>query len=290
MNSGEQEPAIRVRFWGVRGSIATPGAGTVRYGGNTPCLEVRAGGRLIILDCGTGLRSLGNALLAEKRAIDADIFFSHMHWDHIQGFPFFTPAFIPGNSFRVYGQNKGEQSVKAVLETQMTDPNFPVPLSVMRSALSFHSIGPSQVVQLGPVTVRTAAMNHPGGCLGMRIEHGGAAFVYATDTEHDSATGELDLNLHGLSLDADALVYDAMYTEAEYKAGKVGWGHSTYDEALRMARAACVKQLYLFHHDPVHTDDFLDARLADCREKAASDASLQVEMCREGEEILLPRR
>ena len=290
MDEGVNEPAIRVRFWGVRGSIATPGQNTVRYGGNTPCLEIRAGGRLIILDCGTGLRLLGNALMAERRSVDADIFLSHMHWDHIQGFPFFTPAFIPGNSFRVHGQNKGDQSVKAVLETQMTDPNFPVPLSVMRSTLSFHNVVPGQVVQCGPVTVRTAPMNHPGGCLGLRIEYGGVSFVYATDTEHDSVSGELDLNLHALALDADALVYDAMYTQAEYAAGKVGWGHSTYEEALRMGRAARVRQLHLFHHDPVHSDDFLDERLEVCRAQAASTPEMRVEMCREGGELLLHAR
>lgn len=281
------EPAIQARFWGVRGSIATPGPTTVRYGGNTPCLEVRAGGRLVILDCGTGLRGLGNALMAEKRPISGDIFFSHMHWDHIQGFPFFTPAFIPGNAFRVYGQNKGDQSVKSVLEGQMTDPNFPVPLSIMRSALSFHAITAGDTVELGPVRVRTVGLNHPGGCLGIRVEHAGAAFVYATDTEHDAQGGALDSALVDLARGADALVYDAMYTEAEYRAGKIGWGHSTYSEALRVAKAADVRRLYLFHHDPTHDDDYLDARLAECRDDAGDDPNLDVEMAREGERVVI---
>ena len=281
------EPAIQARFWGVRGSIATPGPTTVRYGGNTPCLEVRAGGKLIILDCGTGLRGLGNALMAQKKPVEADIFFSHMHWDHIQGFPFFTPAFIPGNTFRVYGQNKNDQTVKSVLEGQMTDPNFPVPLSIMGSALSFHEIQAGASVQIGPVKVRTTALNHPGGCLGIRVEHAGGSFVYATDTEHDALNGEIDANLVDLAQGADALVYDAMYTDAEYRGGKIGWGHSTYAEALRIGKAADVKRLYLFHHDPAHDDDFLDARLAEARQNAADDDILDVEMAREGEHIII---
>lgn len=284
------EPAIQVRFWGVRGSIATPGPTTVRYGGNTPCLEVRAGQRLIILDCGTGLRGLGNALMAERRPIDADIFFSHMHWDHIQGFPFFTPAFIPGNAFRIYGQNKGEQTVRAVLEGQMTDPNFPVPLSIMRSTLSFHAIVAGDVVDLGDVRVVTTPLNHPGGCLGIRIEHAGGAFVYATDTEHDPSGSTLDERLVALAQGADALVYDAMYTDEEYLRGKIGWGHSTYSEALRIARAARVRRLYLFHHDPTHDDDYLDNRLAEARADAGDDPALDVEMAREGERVVIRGR
>ncbi|MCK6575753.1 MBL fold metallo-hydrolase [Myxococcota bacterium] len=284
------EPAIQVRFWGVRGSIATPGPTTVRYGGNTPCLEVRAGQRLIILDCGTGLRGLGNALMAERRPIDADIFFSHMHWDHIQGFPFFTPAFIPGNAFRIYGQNKGEQTVRAVLEGQMTDPNFPVPLSIMRSTLSFHAIVAGDVVELGDVRVVTTPLNHPGGCLGIRIEHAGGAFVYATDTEHDPSGSTLDERLVALAQGADALVYDAMYTDEEYLRGKIGWGHSTYSEALRIARAARVRRLYLFHHDPTHDDDYLDNRLAEARADAGDDPALDVEMAREGERVVIRGR
>ncbi len=282
-----EEAAIEVRFWGVRGSIATPGPTTVRYGGNTPCVEVRAGGRLIILDGGTGLRCLGQSLLRAGKKVDADVFFSHMHWDHIQGFPFFTPAFIPGNSFRVYGERKGNQSIREVLGGQMTDPNFPVPLSVMMSNLTFHEVAPGDVIELGDVRVRTAPMRHPGGCLGIRIEHRGRSFVYATDTEHDPVAGTLDDNLVELSRGADVLCYDAMYTEDEYRAGKVGWGHSTYAEGVRVARAAGVRQLYFFHHEPNHTDAFLDERLALARRWLEADEPLAFEMAREGESVLI---
>ncbi len=262
--------SINFRFWGVRGSIATPGPETVRYGGNTPCVEVRAGGRLIILDGGTGLRTLGQQLLGQM-PVEADIFLSHLHWDHIQGIPFFTPAFIPGNTFRLYGERKGDHTLQKVLQRQMTDPNFPVPLSIMGSDLSFHEIEAGTTIQLGEVTVKTAPLQHPNGCLGIRIEYGDKVLCYTTDTEHDPNSDALDANVVALAKDADVLIYDTMYTEAEYRDGKVGWGHSTFEESLRVARAAGVKTLFFFHHDPVHSDEFLDAQLAEAQKATAKD-------------------
>ncbi len=274
---------MRFRFWGVRGSIATPGPQTVRYGGNTPCVEVNAGGRLIVLDGGTGLRGLGVDLLSRGGAVEADIFLSHLHWDHIQGIPFFTPAFIPGNTFRIWGESKGNDAVQRALERQMTDPNFPVPLSIMGSELSFEEVVAGQDLQLGEVAVRTRPLRHPNGCLGLRIEHGGKALAYATDTEHDPEGGDLDPNVVALARDADILIYDSMYTEAEYHDGKLGWGHSTYREAVRVARAANVKRLFFFHHEPNHDDDFLDARLAEAISDTSADA-FEVSMAVEGPE------
>ncbi len=273
--------SITFRFWGVRGSIATPGPATVRYGGNTPCVEVNAGGRLIILDGGTGLRGLGVDLLSRGLPVEADIFLSHLHWDHIQGIPFFTPAFIPGNTFRIWGEGTGDHSVERALERQMTDPNFPVPLSIMGSDLQFKQIDAGKGVQLGDVQVRTCGLRHPNGCLGLRVDYGGSALVYATDTEHDPENGELDPKLVELASGADALIYDSMYTEAEYHSGKVGWGHSTYREAIRVARAANVKQVYFFHHEPNHDDDFLDARLEEARGSTTND-DFEVLMAAEG--------
>ena len=273
---------ITFRFWGVRGSIASPGPSTVRYGGNTPCVEIRAGGRLIVFDGGTGLRELGLSLVAQEEPIEADLFLTHLHWDHIQGIPFFSPAFEAGHTFRIHGERKGEQSLKTVLEGQMTDPNFPVPLSVMACSLSFNEIIAGTTVELGPdLRVRTAPLNHPNGCMGLRLEYAGGSLVFITDTEHDAQSGTLDPQVLNLAKDADVLIYDAMYTEAEYRNARVGWGHSTYREALRIARAAGVGTLYFFHHDPTHTDDFLDERLAEARAETVGE-SLHVEMAREG--------
>lgn len=282
-SEGKESNDFWFRFWGVRGSIATPGAHTVRHGGNTPCIEVHVGGRLVILDGGTGLRALGQSLVAAGAPVDADLFLTHLHWDHIQGIPFFTPAFIGGNRFRIYGERKGQSSLRAVLEGQMTDPNFPVPLSVMASELDINEICAGDSVDVGDgVMVYTAPMNHPNGCLGIRVECGGKTLVYATDTEHDTATGQLDANVIKLAQDADVLIYDSMYTEEELRAGKIGWGHSTFEEAIRIAHAANVGKLLFFHHDPARSDDALDAKLVHFRAQQSA-GPFELDMAREGE-------
>ena len=164
----------------------------------------------------------------------------------------------------------------------MTDPNFPVPLSIMRSDLSFHEIKARDSVKLADdVVVHTAPMNHPNDCLGLRIEHAGKALVYTTDTEQDPNSGKLDPNVVELARGADVLIYDAMYTEDEYRNGRIGWGHSTYEEALRIGRAAGIKKLFFFHHDPAHDDDFLDDQLRRARAETV-DEPLEVFMAREG--------
>lgn len=272
---------IRFRFWGVRGSIATPGPSTVRYGGNTPCVAIEAGGRHIIFDGGTGLRALGESMLRQAKPIEADLFLSHLHWDHIQGIPFFRPAFRPGNRFRVHGEGKGGTNMRTLLEEQMRNPNFPVPLSTMRSAMTFHQIEAGESVVIEDVVVRTAPLNHPNGCLGLRADYAGRSVTYCTDTEHDHLTGEVDARVVELARGSDVLIYDAMYTEEEYRAGRIGWGHSTYEEAIRVARAAEVKRLFFFHHEPCHDDVFLDARLAEARAATQGDAFV-VDMAREG--------
>lgn len=282
-------PAIQATFWGVRGSIATPGTGTVRYGGNTPCLEIRAGGHRLIFDAGTGIRGLGAKLMAEGQPVDAHLFFTHLHWDHIQGFPFFGPAFVAGNQLHIYGlhQDDPEQEVKAVLERQMVNPNFPVPLDLMRSEMRFTGLLPGDTISLDEVQVHTAAMNHPGGCLGLRVEHQGRSLVFCTDTEHDPEVGAPDPQVVALAQDADILIYDATFTEAEFLKGRRGWGHSTYEEAVKVARAAGVRRLYFFHHDPAHDDAFLDARLAEARGWTSAERDLTVDMAREGETLTL---
>jgi phosphoribosyl 1,2-cyclic phosphodiesterase len=260
-----------VQFWGVRGSIACPGKDTVRYGGNTSCVEMRVGGQRLIFDAGTGIRLLGDSFArpaGDQVAVEGGagggsvghIFFSHSHWDHIQGFPFFSPAFIPGNRFDIYGGlTPNGITIKERLNNQMMDPNFPVPLKIMGAEMHFHNLQANQVIQLGDVTVTTAPLNHPGSATGYRVSYGGRSAAYVTDTEH--LLGELDANVLKLAHDADLFIYDCTYTDDEYghpTNGKGGWGHSTWQEGVRLAQAAGVKKLAIFHHDPSHDDAFMD--------------------------------
>lgn len=248
-----------VHFWGVRGSIACPGAETVRYGGNTPCIEMRVNGQRLIFDGGTGLRVLGQSLLAQM-PVEAHMFFTHSHWDHIQGFPFFTPAFIKGNCFHIYGAIAPNGStVEQRLNDQMLHPNFPVPLQIMGADLRFYDVEVGKPVEIGDVTVEAAPLNHPGEAVGYRVSWQDYAVAYVTDTEH--FPDRVDENVLWLARQADVLIYDATYTDEEYhspKSSKVGWGHSTWQEAVKVAEAAGVKKLVIFHHDPLHNDDHLD--------------------------------
>jgi phosphoribosyl 1,2-cyclic phosphodiesterase len=250
---------FEIQFWGVRGSIPAPGRETVRYGGNTSCVEMRIGGKRLIFDGGTGLRVLGKSLLTQM-PVEAYMFFTHSHWDHIQGFPFFVPAFIPGNCFHIYGAiAPNGATMKQRLHDQMLHPNFPVPMQVMKSDLKFYDLLPGDVMDLHGITIETGSLNHPNTAMGYRITWNGRTAVYATDTEH--YPDRLDEDLLYLARDADILIYDACYTDEEYhdpKAPKIGWGHSTWQEAVKAAEAAGVKKLVVFHHDPSHSDDFLD--------------------------------
>lgn len=250
---------FKIKFWGVRGSIPCPGSHTVRYGGNTSCVEMQVGQERLIFDGGTGIRNLGEALLAES-PIKASMFFTHSHWDHIQGFPFFTPAFIAGNQFKIYGAPAPNQAtIKQRLHDQMLHPNFPVPLQIMQGDLQFYDLEIGETLEIGDVSVETARLNHPGEAVGYRVNWRGLSAAYITDTEH--FPDRLDDNVLHLARQADALIIDATYTDAEYydpKQSKIGWGHSTWQEAVKVAQAAQVKQLVLFHHDPCHDDDFLD--------------------------------
>ncbi|MFZ4640780.1 MAG: MBL fold metallo-hydrolase [Nodosilinea sp.] len=255
----ELTPQFLVRFWGVRGSIPSPGPHTVRYGGNTSCVEMLVGGQRLIFDGGTGLRQLGLSLL-QAMPVKATMFFSHSHWDHIQGFPFFTPAFIPGNRFQIYGAIAPNGStIEQCLHDQMLHPNFPVPLQVMRANLEFFDLVIGEPLQLGDITVENALLNHPGQSVGYRVSWQGKNATYITDTEHLS--DRLHENVIALAQDADVMIYDATYTDEEYhnpNFSKVGWGHSTWQEAVKVAKAARVKTLVIFHHDPSHNDDFMD--------------------------------
>jgi phosphoribosyl 1,2-cyclic phosphodiesterase len=248
--------SISVRFWGVRGSIACPGPDTVRYGGNTSCVEIRCGADLLIMDGGTGLRELGRDLL-KNGPIDADLFYTHTHFDHICGLPFFGPAYARGNMIRLWaGHLLPDNGIEDVLCGMMMAPLFPVPMSLLNPQVSFHDFHQGETLQPRPgITLRTGKLNHPNGATGYRVEYGGKSVAYITDTEHKK--DGLDPNVLALIKDADIFIYDSTYTEAEYP-DHVDWGHSTWEEGVRLAEAAKVKTLVIFHHDPSHDDAFMD--------------------------------
>jgi phosphoribosyl 1,2-cyclic phosphodiesterase len=258
---------MKLTFWGVRGSIATSGPEFARIGGNTTCLEVAHGRSRLILDGGTGLRALGTKLLAEAREdgrrVEASFLFTHLHWDHVQGFPFFAPAFVPSTKLSLFGPcDENGIDLREVLSRQMQAPNFPVPLAAMASEKTFTRIGSGSELSIGPFDVRMRALCHPQGSLGFRIEAGGRSLCFATDTEHDKK--EIDPSILELARGVDLLVFDAQYTEEEY-ASRKGWGHSSYVTAALIACAAGAKKLALFHHDPSHDDDAVEAIERDAR-------------------------
>lgn len=248
---------FKVKFWGVRGSIACPTPQHMAYGGNTACVEIAIGGKRIILDCGTGLRNLGHWFL-RKDAKHAHILLSHSHWDHINGFPFFAPAFQPGYHFTMLAGHMYEQDcgIRDVIAGQMHEPTFPVPLEAMQSKIEFQDFtAGDRFPLLQGVNIRTAKLNHPNNATGYRIEYKGKSVCYVTDTEH--IPGQMDQNILGLIEGADLVIYDSTYTDKEFPA-KVGWGHSTWQEGVRLCQAANVKKLAIFHHDPDHEDAIMD--------------------------------
>jgi len=274
---------MRITFWGVRGSIPTPGPDTAAVGGNTSCVEVRAGKLLLVFDGGTGLRLLGKSLL-KSMPITAHLFFSHVHWDHIQGFPFFDPAFVPGNVIHLYGGNNVSRTLEETLAGQMDHPSFPVHLSEMGAKMHFHDIIEGQPLELDAgngtkAVITTARGNHPNGVWAYRVDHGGHSVMYATDTEHYAV---VDPQLLKLAKGVDVLVYDSQYTPEEYAGTgggmpKLGWGHSTFDEAVKLAKAAAAKKLVLYHHDPTQND----AAVAE-KERRARELFASCEAAREG--------
>ncbi|HEY9642586.1 MAG TPA: MBL fold metallo-hydrolase [Coleofasciculaceae cyanobacterium] len=254
----ERPSEFTVKFWGVRGSIPTSGIETARFGGNTPCVEMQVGGKRLVFDGGTGLRVLGKHLLCEM-PVQAHIFFTHTHWDRIQGFPFFAPAFIEGNQFDVYGAiGANGASIKQRLSDQMLRPNFPVSIQAMRSQLRFHDVAPGSIIRLDDVVIETIALNRPNGALGYRVTWNGCAVVYATDT--DPSLGHLDQGLLYLANQADLLIYDiARPDHIPYLQGSAdGEQPLPWKTGAEVAIAAEAKQIALFHHDPDHEDDFLE--------------------------------
>lgn len=273
---------MKIKFWGVRGSIPTPGIHTSNIGGNTPCVTIEGdifSNRFIVLDGGTGIREFGIDILKNHQffnenqiPLNFDIFFSHIHWDHIQGIPFFKPMFVKNNVINMYGEKKFQASLEDTLKGQQHYPNFPISLeevAAMGARIIYNDLASGKYVHLDDnITVNCVKLNHPDGVLCYNVEDftqgkenpnalkKSKKVVYATDTEHYST---LDRRLVNVAKDADILIYDAQYTPEEYSGTKdgmqkIGWGHSTYVWAIDTALAAGVKHLILFHHDPDHTD------------------------------------
>ena len=299
---------MTVRFWGVRGSIPTPGANTVQVGGNTACIELRYGSdeQLVIIDAGTGIRELGDSLLRSRHSVGlhAYLFLTHTHWDHIMGFPFFAPIYAKGTSIDLYGPVTWEdESLRKVIGHQLSYQYFPVHSGELAAALEFHELREESVELPGGMIVRTKYLNHPVLCLGYRFEFEGRTVVTAYDTEpfrnlfpsdpshpdYDPdvaaegarAAEEENARIRAFYRDADLLIHDAQYTREEYLKRRTGWGHSSLEDALDNAIAAAVRRLVLFHHDPERGDDELESILEGFR-RTGAEHNLQVDLAKEG--------
>lgn len=253
-----------VCFWGVRGSIACPGPRTLRYGGNTACVEVRCGEHLLILDAGTGIRPLGKRLNGQ-RPLSVDLFLTHVHYDHVEGLPFFEPARSAGNALRIWAGDR-DGGVHAELQRLMEAPFFPTPLDHMSASLRFCDFKAGETLVPAPgIAVRTAPLNHPNKATGYRIEYQGRSVCYVTDTEHPGQG--LDPRVFELVRGADIVIYDSTYCDEDYAAHR-GWGHSTWQVGLRLCEQAGARTFVAFHHDPDHDDEQLEriaAELERCR-------------------------
>jgi phosphoribosyl 1,2-cyclic phosphodiesterase len=275
-----------IRFWGTRGSLPTPGQKTVRYGGNTPCLEVRLpGNKLVIFDAGTGIHDFGNALTARGESVNAYLAITHPHWDHIQGFPFFKPAFISGNTITIVGPQAKGASLRSVIASQMNKVYFPIQLSELQAKIKFMPVK-EESVELFGATLSTIYVNHPAFALGYRLTVGGKSMVYISDNEpfdrevarslrnvdknivnrYLAERGDPNRRIVEFARGADVLIHDTTYTPEEY-VSHVGWGHSHYLFTLSLAEQAGVKRLILFHHDPSHDDDKIDEIVEVCRKE-----------------------
>jgi phosphoribosyl 1,2-cyclic phosphodiesterase len=291
---------LRMKFWGVRGSIPTPGPTTLEYGGNTSCIEVRADNQIIILDAGTGLRLLGRELLAEfgDQPLDLTLLLTHTHWDHIQGLPFFPPVWRPQNKLRILGFEGARLGLASVLTSQMETPFFPIGLREVPANVRIEELSETSF-SLGKIQVRACRAHHPGICVGYRLTADGRSIAFFPDNELRQTVNRTaqEPKAEGTSADSDStkaalreflngvdvLIMDTQYTREEYPA-HVGWGHGCLDEVVALALEAEVKTLFLFHHDPDH-DDAKITQMTEYARKivgAQKNGTMRIEAAREG--------
>jgi phosphoribosyl 1,2-cyclic phosphodiesterase len=291
---------MKVKFWGVRGSIASPGPSTAKYGGNTTCIEVRTDdNELIILDAGTGIFPLSQSLLAEL-PVTAHVLITHSHWDHIQGLPFFVPNFIPGNTLRLYGAFDPVTGigVEHVMSVQLQYSYFPVREAEMKASIEYCTLKPGESVQIGSARVTPYLMNHPVIDFGYRIEANGKSVFFTGDhepplniyepsdpefAEYQTFLDEKSTEISGSMAGVDVLIADCSYTRAEYPAKK-GWGHGTFDSSIQYARRAGAKTLFCTHHEPTRSDDALEAVFNQAlRENPRQVGDPDIRLAREGD-------
>jgi len=299
-------PPARIKFWGTRGSIAVPSPDTLRYGGDTTCMELRADGKIIVLDAGTGIRPLGIALDKELQAppIKLSLLITHAHWDHIQGFPFFKPAYDSKNEIRIFGFDGAGATFREIMTEPMKSPFFPITMRELSARMDINKLNEMKF-SLGKLDIHAAFVNHPGVCAGYRIFTSGGSVAFLPDHEPyefflHSARGkelsaeearEIGAEQHAALVQflrgSDILILDSQYTDQEYET-HIGWGHGSISSAVSLALEAEVQTLLLFHHDPNHDDEMVDTMVESARELAMKSAShLEVAGAQQGTEILL---
>ncbi len=290
IDAAREHSVIEAACWGTRGSIASPGPDTVRFGGNTPCLEVRVrDGRRFIFDAGTGIRPLGLSMMDETGTRDAVVFLTHFHWDHIQGFPFFLPLYDPEASLRIIGPDPARTDIQDLFATQMASINFPVPFTALSAKKEFSNLS-GGVWEEDGFRVRAMRMKHSSFTVGHRVDYGGVSLAYLPDNELASERYDVEegwrKQLVDFLGDVDVLIHDAMFTDEEYES-KLDWGHSTFSQTVELAHEAGAKKVLFFHHDPSRSDQELSEIVDSQRAQAAARGySVEIGAAAERDEII----